>query len=82
MARPLKITYPIAFYHVTSHGNERKVIFKSKRDRQKFLDYFESATQKYNTVIHEFCLMDTHYHLLLETPSGNLPQIMQHINGA
>ena len=82
MARPLRITYPGAFYHVTSRGNERKVIFKSKRDRQKFLDYFESATQRYDAAIHAFCLMDTHYHLLLETPSGNLPQIMQHINGA
>ena len=82
MARPLRITYPGAFYHVTSRGNERKVIFRSKRDRQKFLDYFESATQRYDAVIHVFCLMDTHYHLLLETPSGNLPQIMQHINGA
>ncbi|MDY6857388.1 MAG: transposase [Thermodesulfobacteriota bacterium] len=67
---------------MTSRGNEQKVIFKSKRDRQKFLDYFESATQKYDAVIHEFCLMDTHYHLLFETPSGNLLQIIRHINGA
>ena len=54
MARPLRITYPGAFYHVTSRGNERKVILKSKRDRRKFLDYLESATQKYNAVIHVF----------------------------
>ena len=45
MARPLRITYPGAFYHVTSRGNERKEIFKSKRDREKFLAYLESATQ-------------------------------------
>jgi putative transposase len=82
MARPLRITYPGAFYHVTSRGNERKDIFKSKRDREKFLEYFESAAKRYDAVIHVFCLMDTHYHLLLETPSGNLPQIMRHINGA
>ena len=43
MARPLRITYPGAFYHVTSRGNERKKIFKSKRDREKFLAYLESA---------------------------------------
>jgi len=82
MARPLRITYPGAFYHETSQGYERKDVFKSKRDREKFLEYFESATKRYNAVIHVFCLMDNHYHLLLETPSGNLPQIMQHINGA
>ena len=77
MARPLRITYPGAFYHVTSRGNERKDIFKSRRDREKFLEYFESAAKRYDAVIHVFCLMDTHYHLLLETPSGNLPQILK-----
>lgn len=82
MARPLRITYPGAFYHVTSRGNERKEIFKSKRDREKFLEYLESATQRYDAVIHVYCLMDNHYHVMLETPSGNLPQIMRHINGA
>jgi len=82
MSRPLRITYPGAFYHVTSRGNERKDIFKSKRDRERFLEYLESATQRYNAVIHVYCMMDNHYHLLLETPSGNLPQIMRHLNGA
>jgi REP element-mobilizing transposase RayT/predicted XRE-type DNA-binding protein len=82
MARALRITFPGAFYHVTSRGNERKAVFKSKRDRDKFLEYLESATQRYDALIHAYCLMDTHYHLLLETPSGNLPQIMRHINGA
>jgi len=82
MARPLRITYPGAFYHVTSRGNERKAIFKSQADRQKFLVYLESATERYRAAIHCYCLMDNHYHLLLETPAGNLPQIMRHINGA
>ena len=82
MARPLRITFPGAFYHVTSRGNERKAVFKSKRDRERFLEYLESATQRYDARIHAYCMMDTHYHLLLETPSGNLPQIMRHINGA
>ena len=82
MARPLRITFPGAFYHITSRGNERKNVFKSKRDREKFLEYLESATQRYDAVIHVYCLLDNHYHLLLETPSGNLSQIMRHINGA
>jgi REP element-mobilizing transposase RayT len=82
MARPLRIIFPGAFYHVTSRGNERKNVYKSKRDREKFLEYLESASERYKAIIHAYCLMDNHYHLLLETPLGNLPQIMQHINGA
>ena len=45
MARPLRINYSGAFYHVTSRGNERKNVFKSRRDREKFFEYLESATQ-------------------------------------
>lgn len=82
MARPLRIEYPGAFYHVTSRGNEQKAIFKSQRDREKFLGYLESASTRYGAVIHCYCLMGNHYHLLLETPEGNLSQIMRHINGA
>ena len=82
MARPLRIAFPGAFYHVTARGNERKAVFKSERDREKFLEYLETASERYQAVIHAFCLMDNHYHLLLETPAGNLSQIMHHINGA
>ena len=82
MARQLRINYPGAFYHVTSRGNERKAVFKSPRDRTKFLEYLKTATLRYDAVIHAYCLMDNHYHLLLETPSGNLTQIMHHVNGA
>ena len=82
MARPLRIQFPGAFYHVTSRGNERKAIFKSDRDRQRFLSYCESVHERYGAKIHVFCLMDTHYHLLLETPRGNLSQVLHHLNGA
>lgn len=82
MARPLRIEYPGAFYHVTSRGNEQKDVFKSQRDREKFLEYLESSTERYGAVVHAYCLMSNHYHLLLETPAGNLSQIMRHINGA
>lgn len=82
MARPLRIAYPGAYYHVTSRGNEQKDVFKSRKDREKFLDYLSSATERYGAVIHAYCLMSNHYHLLLETPAGNLSQIMRHINGA
>jgi REP element-mobilizing transposase RayT len=82
MGRQLRIEYPGAHYHVTARGNERKDVFKSIRDREKFLSYLESAVLRYGAVIHAYCLMNNHYHLLLETPSGNLSQVMQHINGA
>ena len=82
MARPLRIAYPGAFYHVTSRGNERKDVFKSRRDREKFLDYLASATERYGAAVHAYCLMSNHYLLLLETPEGNLSEIMRHINGA
>ena len=82
MGRPLRIEYPDAHYHVTSRGNERKDVFKSQKDREKFLGYLESAVFRYGAIIHAYCLMSNHYHLLLETPCGNLSQIMQHINGA
>lgn len=82
MARPLRIEFPGAYYHVTSRGNEQKEVFKSNRDREGFLHYLETATERYGAVIHVYCLMSNHYHLLLETPRGNLSQIMRHINGA
>ena len=82
MARPLRIEYPGAFYHVTSRGNEQKDIFKSKKDREKFISYLESASVRYGAVIHAYCLMSNHYHLLIETPHGNLSQIMKHINSS
>ncbi len=82
MARPLRIAYPGAFYHITARGNERKNIFLNDRDREKFLSYLRSATERYEAAIHAYCLMGNHYHLLLETPAGNLTEIMRHINGA
>lgn len=83
MARPQRIEYPGAFYHVTSRGNERKYIFRSIADRERFLGYLESATCRYGAVIHAYCLLSNHYHLLLlEKPASNLSEIMRHINGA
>lgn len=82
MGRPLRIKYPGAHYHITSRGNEQKDIYKSRRDREQFLSYLESSVTRYRAIIHAYCLMTNHYHLLLETPEGNLPEILRHINGA
>ena len=82
MARPLCIEYPDAFYHVTSRGNEQQDSFKSQKDRERLLSYVASAVVRYGAVVHTWCLMRNHDHLLLATPSGNLSQIMRHSNGA
>jgi putative transposase len=80
MGRPLRINYPGAFYHITSRGNERKIIYQTNRDYERFIGYLESATERYGAIIHCFCLMTNHYHLLLETPRANLQSILHHIN--
>lgn len=82
MARPLRIEYPGAFYHVTSRGNEKKDIFKTVADREKFLFYLASACARYGAEIHAYCLMTNHYHLMLETPFGNLSLVMKYINSS
>ena len=82
MARPLRIEYPGAYYHITSRGNERKDIFKDDHDKKQFISYLKSAYLRYKAVIHVYCLMNNHYHLLIDTPKGNLSHIMRHINGA
>ena len=82
MARPLRIQYPGAFYHITSRGNERKPIFKSKEDRQRFLGYLQSSHEKYGAIVHAYCLLPNHYHLLLETPRSNLSQVLHHMNAS
>ena len=82
MARQLRMQFPGAFYHVTSRGNEKRTVFTDNQGRERFLAYLESAVERYGAVIHVWCLMGNHYHLFLETPRGNLSQIMRHINGA
>lgn len=82
MARPLRIEYPGAFYHITSRGNEKRSIFEDDADRKRFILYLERASERYYAVVHTYCLMGNHYHLLLETPKGNLSQIMHFINGS
>ncbi|MGQ9647466.1 MAG: transposase [Thermodesulfobacteriota bacterium] len=72
MARPFRIEFPGAVYHVTSRGNERKAIFRDDQDRKIFLDTFEDVTVRYNWLCHAHCLMDNHYHLLIDTRDGNL----------
>jgi len=82
MGRPLRIEYPGALYHITSRGNERKSIFVDDADRFKFLEILKDYHDRYSILIHSFVLMDNHYHLILETPKGNLLKVMHGINGS
>ena len=80
MARPLRVEYPGAFYHVMHRGNAGEDIFKSKRDREIFLEYFAKAVERFGIKIHTYCLMTNHYHMLIETPQPNLSQAIKWIN--
>ncbi|MFH1404880.1 MAG: transposase [Patescibacteria group bacterium] len=81
MARPIRIEYPGALYHVVSRGNAYKNIYKDDKDRQKFLNWIEDAVEMHNLICHAYCLMGNHYHLLIETPDANLSKAMRDING-
>ena len=81
MARPLRIEYPGAVYHITSRGNEKKAVYKSDQDRSNFLNTLQHVNKRYNWICHAYCLMDNHYHLLIETPDGNLSIGMRQLNG-
>lgn len=80
MARPLRVEYPGAFYHVMHRGNAGEDIFISRRDRERFLEYLANTVERFEIKIHTYCLMSNHYHLLVETPHPNLSQAIKWIN--
>ena len=79
MARPLRIEFPGAVYHVTSRGNARADIFEDDNDRRLFLSILGQTAKRFNWLCHAYCLMGNHYHLLIETPEGNLSVGMRHL---
>jgi len=81
MARPLRIEYPGAIYHVTARGNARQSIYHDDKDRQKFLEILNDVVIRFNWICHGYCLMTNHYHLLIETVDGNLSAGMRQVNG-
>ena len=80
MARPLRIEYPNAFYHIIQRGIERKDIFIADKDRIRFLEYIDSCHKAHHVIIHTYCLMRNHYHLIIETPEANLSKVMHYLN--
>ena len=81
MARPLRIEYDGAVYHVTSRGDGREDIYLSDDDRVMFLDVLAHVVDRFAWVCHAWCLMGNHYHLMIETPNGNLSRGMRQLNG-
>lgn len=77
MARPLRVEYPGAYYHVINRGNAGERIFVTDKDKEKFLEYLEKAVERFFIVIHTYCLVPNHYHLLIETPEANLSSAIQ-----
>jgi putative transposase len=81
MARPLRVEFPGAVYHITSRGNRGERIYLDNYDREDFLRILCSVVNRFNWLCHTYCLMDNHYHLLIETIDSNLCRGMRHLNG-
>ncbi|HNS19657.1 MAG TPA: transposase [Sedimentisphaerales bacterium] len=82
MARPLRIEYPGAFYHVMNRGQRQEPIVLDRRDRERFVSDLGRLSGRFHVLIHGYCLMTNHYHLILETPEGNLSRAVQWLNVA
>ncbi|MGH7791996.1 MAG: helix-turn-helix domain-containing protein [Thermodesulfobacteriota bacterium] len=81
MARPLRIQYPGAWYHVMNRGASHQKIFLNDDDKNSFLNLLGEASKMWSIQVHAFCLLDNHYHLLIHTPKENLSRSMRHVNG-
>jgi putative transposase len=81
VARPLRIEFPGALYHVTARGDRQEAIFDDDRDRQIFLKILSEVVAQFGWLCHAYCLMTNHYHLMIETPEGSLAKGMRQLNG-
>ena len=81
MTRPLRIEFPGALYHVTGRGDRLNSIYRDVTDRYMWLEVLGLVCTRFHFVIHAYCQMTNHYHLLVETLAGNLAQGMRQLNG-
>nr|MBS0021332.1 transposase [Gammaproteobacteria bacterium] len=81
MARPLRLEYAGALYHVTSRGDRREAIYRDDHDREAWLERLATVCQRFNWVVQAYCQMVNHYHLLVETVDGHLARGMRQLNG-
>ena len=80
MARHLRLEFEGAIYHITARGNERSDIFRDDGDKKKFLEKLEELVEVHHVQVYAYVLMTNHYHLLIETPLGNISRFMQQLN--
>ena len=81
MARKLRVEYEGAIYHVMNRGDRREPIFKDDQDRLRFLETLGQTCRKTDWQVHAWCLMGNHFHLVVETPRGNLVAGMKWLLG-
>ena len=81
MARPLRVEFAGALYHVTSRGNEKRPIFKNDGDRLKFLELLGEAVSRFGWTLTAWVLMTNHFHLVVQTNEPNLSRGMHWLNG-
>jgi len=81
MSRPLRLEFSGALYHVTARGNAQADIFLDEEDRERFLLLLKDEVIQQGWLCYAWCLMDNHYHFLIETPEANLSRGMQRLNG-
>ena len=82
MARPLRVHIPDALYHVMSRGNDRQEIFVDSDDYERFLIRLRVTTARIGVRCRAFCLMRTHYHLLLQPQALPVSRMMHQLNSA
>jgi REP element-mobilizing transposase RayT len=82
MARPLRLDFPGALHHITSRGNERRPIFRSDGDRIAFLDLLGKTAERFGWLVYAYCLMTSHFHLMIKTPEATLSRGMHWLNGS
>jgi REP element-mobilizing transposase RayT len=81
MARPLRIQYPEAVYHVMNRGSSRQKVFLQKQDYEAFLNTIDEVHDRWGVEVFAYCLMGNHYHVCLCTPEENLARVMRHLDG-
>ena len=81
MSRPLRVEYPGAWYHVMNRGRRYCDVFEEEQDFHLFIDILKNTSKIWNLKVSAYCLMSNHYHLLVQTPDGNLSRCMRHLNG-
>ncbi|MES2321358.1 MAG: transposase [Pseudomonadota bacterium] len=81
MSRPIRLQFPGALYHVTARGNRRAPIFHDEKDRRAWIGILRDTCVQFHLELHAYCQMTNHFHLMLETPEGNLSRCMHALNG-